>query len=209
MNLLLHLARKGALAGQAELSTTQLAKETGLSQQSVSRKLIALEEEGLIERHATPQGVNVRLRASGADALRKEFLALQDVFSRGSRSLRGRVVHGLGEGAYYMSLKGYVTQFRALLGFAPYPGTLNLKVDDAALQQFLLSREKIVIEGFTSEGRTFGGLDAYTVQVGRIPAALIIPHRTSHNRGVAEIIAKDYLRGKLRLKDQDVVEVKP
>ncbi|MDO8480545.1 MAG: DUF120 domain-containing protein [Nanoarchaeota archaeon] len=209
MKLLLHLAKKGALSGQVEFSTTRLAKETGLSQQSVSRKLIALEENKLIERQATPQGVRVRILVPGAEVLRAEYSALKEVLSGGPSSLKGAVMHGLGEGAYYMGLKGYVDQFKSLLGFVPYPGTLNLKMEAPSLQHFLVGKEKIVIAGFTLSGRTFGGLDAYPVSIKNMPCALIIPHRTSHNPDVAEIISKEYLRGKLKLKDNDTVEVKP
>ena len=37
-------------------------------------------------------------------------------------SLKGKIVTGLGEGAYYMSLDGYKSQFASILGFIPFPG---------------------------------------------------------------------------------------
>ena len=36
----------------------------------------------------------------------------------------------MGEGSYYMSLKGYKKQFKEKLGYEPFPGTLNLKLED-------------------------------------------------------------------------------
>jgi CTP-dependent riboflavin kinase len=51
--LLLYLAEKGAMRKEAELSTVQIATELGISQQSVSRKLMELEEEKLITRTAS------------------------------------------------------------------------------------------------------------------------------------------------------------
>ena len=44
--------------------------------------------------------------------------------------MRGRVVGGLGQGQYYISRKGYRHQFIQKLGFVPFPGTLNIKLDE-------------------------------------------------------------------------------
>ena len=41
----------------------------------------------------------------------------------------GVLFSGLGEGAYYIMIKGYRKQFQSKLGFDPFPGTLNLRLD--------------------------------------------------------------------------------
>ena len=57
-----------------------------------------------------------------------------------SIEFRRKIVSGMGEGAYYMSLKGYRNQFIEKLGYEPYPGTLNVKLVD---QIFMQARREI------------------------------------------------------------------
>ena len=51
-----------------------------------------------------------------------------EVLDKSGLQLEGKVVSGMGEGAYYMSLEGYRMQFNDKLGYEPYAGTLNLKL---------------------------------------------------------------------------------
>ena len=44
-------------------------------------------------------------------------------------SLNGVVTSGLGQGAYFMSLPWVQDAVRRLIGFTPYPGTLNVRLD--------------------------------------------------------------------------------
>ena len=48
--LLLLIAKKAGLNNQFHSSTSEIAKQSNLSQQSVSRKLILLEKNGLLKR---------------------------------------------------------------------------------------------------------------------------------------------------------------
>ena len=72
--------------------------------------------------------------------------------------LKGTLVSGMGEGAYYMSLKGYTKQFKSKIGYIPYPGTLNVrlnkKVHQEAIKQFE-NLEGIKIESFSDGKRTY------------------------------------------------------
>ena len=69
------------------------------------------------------------------------------------------------------------------------------------------------IEGFTAEGRSFGGATCHLTTLFRSDephetalGAVIIPHRT-HYRRVIEIIAPRFLREKLNLQDGDLVSM--
>jgi len=68
----------------------------------------------------------------------------------------GRVVGGLGQGQYYISRKGYRNQFFQKLGFVPFPGTLNIKLDEP----FNPGPHQILIEGFREEERSLGNAGA-------------------------------------------------
>ena len=44
------------------------------------------------------------------------------------RSFQGTVFSGIGHGSFYVSI--YAKQFRIALGINPYPGTLNVRLED-------------------------------------------------------------------------------
>ena len=57
--LLMHLAKRGGLGKRAETSTSKIAKELGMSQQTASRKVRALAASQLIESSASRNGLAV------------------------------------------------------------------------------------------------------------------------------------------------------
>ncbi|MFH1683016.1 MAG: DUF120 domain-containing protein [Candidatus Woesearchaeota archaeon] len=207
-SILLYLARKGALDRYIELSTIKISKELKTSQQTVSRKLVELEAKDFIERIPSTRGIKIRFKENGKNVLEDLYANLKTVLKETKPSIKGVVVSGLGEGAYYVSLKPYLAQFKNKLGIIPYKGTLNLRVDHNHLLSFISSMEKITINGFKTKTRSFGPIDAYKINYQGVDAAIIIPDRTSHKRETIEIISKVYLRDKFSLKDGDEVEIK-
>lgn len=204
---LLFLAKKTGLYGFLVSSTGQLAEETHLSQQSISRKLQEFEEAGYITRAATPTGVQVALTDKGRETLRTVHTALQTLFGK-QLSLKGTIKDGLGEGKFYMLQEGYKSQFEKVLGFTPYPGTLNLDVDKTLVPSFLSTKRQLPISGFTTKERTFGGLQCYRIVLDKQKtAALIIPDRTTHSFDTVEIIAPVHLRSTLKLNNGDELAI--
>ncbi len=202
--LLLFIAGKAGLFGRAKTSTAKIAKRFGVSQQTASRKLRALKLAGLITLVATPLGCEIGLSKQGIEVLRQSFLSLQRLFegSKGEGVLQGTLKSGLGEGRYYISRPFYLQQFRKLLGFKPFLGTLNLVVEPAELHGFLQDLNPIEIPGFRTEERSFGRIKAFRVVVqGKQSAALIFPERTAHQKNEVEVIAAVNLRKKFKLKE--------
>ncbi|HLC68298.1 MAG TPA: DUF120 domain-containing protein [Candidatus Bilamarchaeaceae archaeon] len=199
--ILLFLFKEGAAQQPVRLSTTQLGKRLSMSQQNASRCLIELEKEGKIERSEK----GIRLTGIAMEDLRHLYHDLKSVFE-GAAILKGKIVAGLREGAYYLSLPGYRKPLKEALGFEPFPGTLNLKLNG---NPALPSKESgIFIPGFEWKNRSFGGLHAYPCNIEGIPGALLRPVRTHHGPGIAELIAPVSLKKKLRKKEGDWVEVK-
>jgi len=118
--------------------------------------------------------------------------------------LRGKVASGLGEGRYYISREGYRRQFSEKLGFDPSPGTLNLKLDEPFTIE---DSDSIEIEGFSDEGRSFGGCRCLPAEVGGVRGAVVRPERTGYPPDLLELIAPVNLREALGLSDGDEVEV--
>ncbi len=117
--------------------------------------------------------------------------------------IRGKVATGLGEGQYYLSREGYRSQFHKKLGFVPFPGTLNIRLD----KPFVSSGEATKIMEFSDEGKTFGGCQCYRIRINGIKAAIVRPERSSYPSDLIEIIAPMNLRESLDLSDGDEVEV--
>lgn len=194
LHALLLLRKKGVPSSKA------LAGELSISQQTASRWLTGLVRDRLVEKHARQYRITPRGEAY-----------LTSLLPQIPVGFVGTVFTGLGEGKYYLGKSGYRKQFPNLLGFAPYPGTLNLRVEDGAPRQALLSlraRPGLVVTGFSEKERTFGGARCHQVLIaGKIQGALIVPDRTHYPEDVAEILAPVCLRDALRLKDGKAVTI--
>ncbi|MCW4025874.1 MAG: CTP-dependent riboflavin kinase [Candidatus Bathyarchaeota archaeon] len=211
---LFKLAELGARGRTIKISTKFLAQKLGLSQQTVSRRLIELERKGWIRRTATRDGSLIRISDWGEAQLKKVRSRLNIMFEEKrplSVIIEGTVFSGFGEGAYYITREPYRKQFMEKLGFDPYPGTLNLKIDseyDAGVREELESYPGVVIKGFKNEDRTYGSVKCFLAAINnREKGAIVLALRTHYNSSVVEIISPVYLRDRLKLKDGGKVKV--
>jgi len=199
------LALLGAMKEQISLSSSTLASAIGASSQTASRRLSSLAREGYITRTVTVEGQKVKITDKGILKLRSEYMDFQKVFEgMNFNKIRGKVVVGLGEGQYYISVDGYRSQFKEKLGFDPYPGTLNLKLFEPFIQP---AANYVKIEGFRDEKRTFGECRCYPVNINGIESAIVRPERSSYPANLIEVIAPVNLRKTLCISDGDEVEV--
>lgn len=210
------LALEGGLGGEAEVSCAGLSDELDVSTQTVSRRLQRLEDAGMISRERVPGGQRIRLTTDGRSLLRSEFALYQRLFGDGTAvTLRGTVTDGMGEGRHYIPLEGYRVQFVDRLGYEPYPGTLNLTLDDESVdrRRHIESLASIPIDGWEGEDRTYGPAACYPASLQAAAADpydrahAIVPERTHHDDDQLELIAPDRLRDVLDLADGDVVDV--
>ncbi len=215
MMALLRLADLSAKSGAegALVTTRELARLMGISQQSASRYLIELEGLGLIHRSRAPEGERIRIAEEGSRRLAELYAILRGFFERpeAELSLEGRIFTGLGEGAYYVSQEGYRRQFVEKLGFDPYPGTLNLRLDPKSRSRRpLLDRiDPIIIEGFANGSRCFGPVKCFRAKVAdRIEGAVLVAMRSHYGDDVIELIAPVGLREALGLRDGQTVRVR-
>ena len=211
---LLKLAEMGAHRRTAKISTEYLAEKLEASQQTASRYLIELDNNGWIKRTITPEGCLIKITDAGIKELKKLYSNLRFLMEAAyppSITLEGVIFTGLGEGAYYISKERYTKQFIEKLGFEPYPGTLNLKLTtdyDVKTRSELEAYPAIEIEGFKNEDRTFGAVKCYPVTIeNRVKGALILALRSHYDASVLEIIAPVFLRKHLKLKDGHKVKV--
>ncbi len=209
----IHYLKKLALMGAhnkpLEISSVEFASYVDTSPQTAARKLKNLEDEMLIKRQILHGGQLVSITQNGLAALQKEFNDYRVIFSGNGHKifLKGKVVTGLGEGQYYISLEGYRTQFIDKLGFKPYPGTLNIKLDPRSIEIRKGISADIKISGFTTENRTFGSGACFKVMIEDVRGAVIVPERTHYPEDIIEIIAPANLREYLEITDGSTVEV--
>lgn len=200
--------RSGA-RNHVTMSSGELAEGMGLSQQSASRILIKLVEEGLITRTFQNRRQRVTITDDGLEILYKEMGSLSKILNLDSSiTLSGNVQSGMGEGRFYISRKFYIVQFQEKLGFIPYLGTLNIKIlpsFESPLRR-LRSSPGIHIEGFETDDRTFGPVKVFNANLNGHNCAVIFPERTVYT-DVVEIISDKYLRGEFELNDGDQVTV--
>jgi riboflavin kinase len=203
-SMLILFLRKGANLRPVKATTTDIGAEAGMSQQNASRRLMELEAEGYIERRKD----GIILTEKAVQELASLHAALRSAFE-GGLELKGTIVAGLGEGRFYLSLDGYRKEIRRKLGFEPYPGTLNVRVDPECMpsRQQLRRMEPQIIQGFKGKDRAYGDLFAYNCRIGRLDCALIIPLRTHHGPDIIEVISSFDIKKTLGKKDGDSVKV--
>lgn len=211
---LTELLSKGAKNNFISITTSSLGKNIHRSQQAASKHLLELEEGGFIERIMSGRKVSVKLTPKGYDQIADLFNLLQKSLESvpSAIELRGTLVSGMGEGAYYMSLKGYTKQFDAKIGYVPFPGTLNVKLDKKehveALRQ-LNSFDGVKIDGFSDGKRTYGWVKCHhCILNDKIDCELILLERTHHDNSVVELIADADIRKKASLKTGSKITIK-
>jgi riboflavin kinase len=156
-------------------------------------------------------------------------------FGRDMR-LTGTVSSGLGRAHIFMAQPHYQEQFKQLLGGTAWPGTLNLSIDGQDLINYIALRKKSGIDtldasdedrsaaslldvsmydahrvrGFLRDGVSFGGATAYSAVLEyngeTVECAMLIPDLTRHT-DVVEVIACAFLRERLSLEDDHIVQI--
>lgn len=211
LRLLIYLAKLRAIETEIGVTTNQIAERFEISQQTASRSLLHLNKVNVISWNSSPKGSKVIITQEGKNLLKNLKLELERALfpDKTMIVIRGTVFSGLGQGKYYISQPNYMKYFEKELGFKPYPGTLNLRVDSDYLDQLRLLKGSVpvIIEGFEEEDRSFGAVTCYplTIRGSNVNTAGIIPRRTHYGGNTLEIISDQYLRKVLNINDGDEV----
>ena len=211
---LAYLLSKGAKNNFVTLTTSSLGKNIRKSQQAASKHLIELENNQFIERIISGRNISVKITPKGfSEIIRLSTILQKSLDSSPSNvELHGTLVSGMGEGAYYMSLKGYTKQFKSKIGYVPFPGTLNVRLDKKEHQEVIKQFETlngITIKSFSDGKRTFGWVKCFPAKINQtIDCQLIILERTHHDSSIIELISKICIRKSGKLKDGSKVTIK-
>lgn len=109
--------------------------------------------------------------------------------------MKAKVIKGKGDGEKYVEV--YTSKIEKEVGLKPWPGTLNLKVDE--LPPF----EPIEIPAFGK----FGAIGLVPCSVNGERAFVVFPQKGKHQPGVVEVIAEKNLKALLELENGDFVDI--
>jgi riboflavin kinase len=209
-----YLLSKGAKHNYVTITTDSLGKNIKKSQQSASKHLLELEQNQFIERIISGRNISIKITSKGFSEMVKLSTILQKSLNSfpSHVEIKGTLVSGMGEGAYYMGLKGYTKQFKSKIGYVPFPGTLNVKINQKihqeAIKQFV-NLNGIDINSFSDGKRTYGWVKCFPAKINNsVDCNLILLERTHHDNSVVELISKLCLRKTAKLKDGSKISIK-
>jgi CTP-dependent riboflavin kinase len=124
------------------------------------------------------------------------------------QSISGMVQSGIGKGCFFTSVDWVVRQCKDKLGYAPFPGTLNVRVCDEDLPKlahFLAQTDTALVPS----DKTFCSAPLKKIEVSGISAAIVLPSEDVrvHDQCILEIISPCSFKQSLGLKDGDRVKL--
>jgi CTP-dependent riboflavin kinase len=124
----------------------------------------------------------------------------------GQLQITGKIVGGAKQGAFFTQLDWVQQQCLDKLGFAPWPGTLNLAIP---VDHVAVIEELKVTKGFelVSPDSNYCSGHVFPVSLEGLPAAIVIPAEDVrvHAKNIIEIISPKMLKVALNAKDGDWV----
>ena len=213
LSTLLELVKLRAKDDYVQVKTSSLGKRLGISQQAASLHLKTLADLGLVSRKKSGGNrLAVKITEDGLVVVSNVYSELQSALEdeakeRNDISFHGSVFRGLGQASHFIGLAGYRKQFVKLLGFLPYPGSLNLRLvsplEIYQVKRLKLNHQGIQLEGFIHGGREYAPLKCFKAVIdGSHHGAVLFTERTHYNDSVVEFISPEHLRTKLHL-DED------
>jgi len=122
--------------------------------------------------------------------------------------ISGVIRSGVGKGAYFTQLDWVIEQCKNILGYRPFPGTLNVYIDDGDLHKLPQFFGKTDFQLVPTDP-AFCSARIKKVTIEGIPAAVVIPSADVliHESRVIEVIAASNLKVSLGLEDGNKVTI--
>lgn len=122
--------------------------------------------------------------------------------------ISGVIQSGAGKGAFFTQVDWVVEQCNKMLGYRPFPGTLNLRINDSDLESVSLLSAKPDFE-LVPDDPAFCSAQVKKVVINDIAAAVVLPDEEVriHEKCVLEVISNCSLKQTLGLADGDTVSL--
>lgn len=119
--------------------------------------------------------------------------------------MKGIVTSGRKEGKKFILIEGYKNQFVEKMHLEPYPGTLNLVVNEKIIGD-LKKIEGITLDGFVKNGIRYGEVRCFPAEIYGEKCFALLPEKSIY-KNILEIVAEENLRKKYSLRDGDTVKL--
>ncbi len=119
--------------------------------------------------------------------------------------LRGKIFSGNGEGEKFITLPWVRKQIVEKIGFDPYPGTLNIKLENDIKLRTLNKAKAIEI---SPETGFYRGICFKACFMDKVECAIVIPEIANYPKNILEVIAPINLKENLLLKNGNTVKIK-
>jgi riboflavin kinase len=117
----------------------------------------------------------------------------------------GTVFSGGGEGKKFLDLPWVKRQIEKKLSFAPYPGTLNVRLSEESVKHRKLLEKARSIKVRPADGYCNGIL--IKASIANLECAIVVPDIAGYSKDVLEIISSVNLRETLQLEDGSEVTI--
>ena len=118
--------------------------------------------------------------------------------------IAGQIISGAKQGAFFTQLDWVREQCLGKLGFAPWPGTLNLEI---SMDHVAVIEELKVTEGLelVSPDSDYCSGHVFPVSIEGLSAAIVLPAEDVrvHAKNIIEIISPEMLKSALKVIDGD------
>ena len=120
--------------------------------------------------------------------------------------LKGRVSSGKGQGREFVNLSWARKQIEEKLGFTPYSGTLNVRLDGESIKMKGVLMNATGAEILPAPSYCRGRI--FEASIMKVKCAVVIPEVPDYPEDVVEVISSGNLRERFHLVDGSWVEVK-
>jgi CTP-dependent riboflavin kinase len=133
---------------------------------------------------------------------------LKSPIMRNQLEIPGKIVSGAKQGAVFTQLEWVQGQCVEKLGFAPWPGTLNLEISMDRVDLIEELKDKRGLE-LVSPDANFCSGHVFPVSIEGVPGAVVLPAEDVrvHEKNIIEIIAPQFLKDTLSVQDGDQVTI--
>ncbi len=121
--------------------------------------------------------------------------------------IKGKIFSDLGEGVDFTRLPWVRKEFIQRVGVDPYPGTLNIRLEDAETRQLVTGLKGLpgIIIPPGQEG--FCSAKCFKVTVQDIPGAVVFPAVAAYPGDKFEMVFPVHIKETLGVQDGDMLEV--
>jgi len=121
--------------------------------------------------------------------------------------ITGTLFSGLGDGAKFVKLDWVESQIEEKLGFRPYHGTINLRLDMESIDLVRKLKDDDGVKIVPPDPKFCIAKTFKAKIMGKVQGAIILPEATVHAEDTLELLAPINMREELDLKDGQQVEV--